>query len=54
MVLQSRGASIRDVMLDMSGASLAALITAAVWRPRHPALTQPEPRGGKPADRNNL
>lgn len=29
----SRGASIRDVMLDMSGASLAALITAAVWRP---------------------
>jgi len=30
---KSRGASIRDVMLDMSGASLAALITAAVWRP---------------------
>lgn len=29
----TRGASIRDVMLDMSGASLAALITAAVWRP---------------------
>ena len=30
---ESRGASIGDVMLDMSGASLAALITAAVWRP---------------------
>jgi VanZ family protein len=30
---ESRGASIRDVILDMSGASLAALITAAVWRP---------------------
>jgi VanZ family protein len=35
----SRGASIRDVILDMSGASLAALITAAVWRPR----AQPRP-----------
>lgn len=29
----SRGASIRDVFLDMSGASLAALITAALWTP---------------------
>jgi len=37
----SRGASIRDVMLDMSGASLVALITGAVWRPRSPALSIP-------------
>ena len=37
----SRGASIRDVILDMSGASLAALITAAVWRPRSPTLSIP-------------
>jgi VanZ family protein len=29
----SRGASIRDVILDMSGASLAALIAGAVWTP---------------------
>jgi VanZ family protein len=29
----TRGASIRDVILDMSGASLTALIAAAVWRP---------------------
>ena len=29
----TRGASISDVFLDMSGASLAALITAAVWTP---------------------
>ena len=29
----SRGASIYDVILDMSGASLAALITGAVWTP---------------------
>jgi VanZ family protein len=29
----SRGASISDVILDMSGASLAALITGAVWTP---------------------
>lgn len=29
----SRGASIRDVILDMSGASLTALIAGAVWRP---------------------
>ncbi len=35
----SRGASIGDVILDMSGASLAALITAAVWRPRYHTLT---------------
>lgn len=30
----TRGSSIRDVILDMSGAGLAALITGAVWRPR--------------------
>jgi VanZ family protein len=29
----SRGASISDVFLDMSGAGLAALIAAAVWTP---------------------
>jgi VanZ family protein len=29
----TRGASILDVILDMSGAGLAALITAAVWTP---------------------
>ena len=29
----SRGASIYDVILDMSGASLTALIAAAVWTP---------------------
>ena len=30
----SRGASVYDVILDMSGAGLAALITGAVWTPR--------------------
>jgi VanZ family protein len=29
----SRGASLGDVILNMSGASLAALVTAAVWTP---------------------
>jgi VanZ family protein len=29
----SRGASFRDVILDMSGASLTALIAATVWTP---------------------
>jgi len=29
----TRGASIGDVILDMSGASLAALISGAVWTP---------------------
>ena len=29
----SRGASISDVILDMSGASLTALIAGAVWTP---------------------
>jgi VanZ family protein len=31
----ARGSSIHDVILDMSGAGLAALITGAVWRPRY-------------------
>jgi len=35
----SREASIWDVLLDMSGAVLAVLVTAAVWRPRCHALT---------------
>jgi VanZ family protein len=30
----TRGSSIWDVILDMSGAGLSALITCAVWRPR--------------------
>jgi VanZ family protein len=30
----SRGASIYDVLLDMSGASLAGLITGVLWTPR--------------------
>jgi VanZ family protein len=29
----SRGASIYDVIIDMAGASLAALVTGAVWTP---------------------
>jgi VanZ family protein len=37
----SRTASIGDVILDMSGASLAALLTATVWRPRSPVLSLP-------------
>jgi VanZ family protein len=37
----SRTASIRDVLIDLFGSSLAALITAAVWRPRSPALSIP-------------
>ena len=49
-----RTASLRDVLLDMSGASLGALVVAAVWRP--PAMPSPEleSRGGKPAARNDL
>jgi VanZ family protein len=35
----SREASIWDVLLDMSGAVLAVVITAAVWRPWYHALT---------------
>ena len=33
----SRHGSIWDVILDMSGAGLVALVTAAVWRPRYHA-----------------
>jgi VanZ family protein len=35
----SRTASLRDVLLDMSGASLAALVIARVWQPPSQALT---------------
>jgi len=37
----SRGASLSDVILDMSGASLAALITSMVWppKPKAPAIS---------------
>ena len=48
----TRGISMHEVILDLSGASLAALITAAVWRPR--PSPWPKSRGGKHADRNNL
>jgi VanZ family protein len=37
----SRGSSIRDVILDMFGAGLAALITFMVWRPRSLDLPSP-------------
>jgi len=37
----SRGASIWDVLLDMSGVGLAALVTAALWTPRRHVLTVP-------------
>ncbi|MBM4302493.1 MAG: VanZ family protein [Deltaproteobacteria bacterium] len=37
----SRGSSVYDVLLDMSGAGLAALVTAAVWTPRRHVLTVP-------------
>jgi VanZ family protein len=37
----SRGASISDVFLDMSGAGLAALIAAAVWTPAPTAPPYP-------------
>jgi VanZ family protein len=50
----SRTASIWDVLLDMSGASLAALVVAAVWRPCIVLSPELESRGGKPAARNNL
>jgi VanZ family protein len=42
-----RGSSIHDVILDMSGASLAGLITLAVWRPRPPTLPSPGLGGGQ-------
>jgi VanZ family protein len=43
----SRGSSPWDVLLDMSAASLAALISAAVWRPRPPAVSLPRIAEGK-------
>jgi VanZ family protein len=38
-LIQSRGGSGYDVLLDLSGSSLAALITFAVWTPRFKAGT---------------
>lgn len=38
---RTRGGSSYDVILDLSGASLAALITFAVWRPRPKPATLP-------------
>jgi VanZ family protein len=38
----SRGASVYDVILDMSGAGLAALITGAAWTP----APKPQPNSG--------
>lgn len=35
----SRGASIRDVILDLSGSGLAALLTFALWAPRTGAVS---------------
>jgi VanZ family protein len=43
----TRGSSIYDVVLDMSGAGLAGLITGAVWRPRAPARPSPGVSGGQ-------
>jgi VanZ family protein len=34
----TRGISMHDIIFYLSGASLAALVTASVWRPRRPAL----------------
>ena len=34
----SRGAGIHDIILDLSGSSLAALLTFAVWTPRTGAV----------------
>jgi VanZ family protein len=46
----ARGPSIRDVILDLSGSSLAALLTFAVWKPRTgavPWLTGQHPAGSE-------
>jgi len=43
----SRGSSVWDIVLDMSGSGLSALITAAVWRPRSGVRPQPEISGGQ-------
>jgi len=42
-----RGSSIYDVILDMAGAGLAALIIFAVWRPRAPSRPSPGLGGGQ-------
>ncbi|MFA5112292.1 MAG: VanZ family protein [Desulfobaccales bacterium] len=39
----SRVGSIWDVCLDLSGSSLAALLTFGAWRPRRPALSSSGP-----------
>jgi VanZ family protein len=44
----SRGPSGYDVLLDMSGAGLAALVTAAVWTPGGQVLTVPGMAGRQP------
>ncbi|MFA4903022.1 MAG: VanZ family protein [Desulfobaccales bacterium] len=44
-----RGGSGYDVLLDLSGASLAALITFAVWTPRPKAAALAGPDGRHPA-----
>jgi VanZ family protein len=43
----TRGSSSWDVLLDMSGAALAALIIAVVWRSRSPAVSLPRIAEGK-------
>jgi len=43
----ARESSIGDVILDMSGAGLAGLITCAVWRPWSPALPSSGIGGGQ-------
>jgi VanZ family protein len=43
----ARTASLWDVLMDMSGASLAALVIAGVWRPPDPDRTIAETRRGK-------
>ncbi len=51
---KSRGGSCYDVLLDLSGASLAALITFAVWTPRPKAAAGSGTKGDKPPGRINL
>jgi len=43
----SRGASLRDVFLDLAGAGLGGLITAAVGPPPAPALSRPRNTEGQ-------
>ena len=42
----SRGGSLQDVGVDMAGATLGALISTMVWRPRLPAGLWAESGGG--------